>query len=42
MKIQKGSSSKTNLNLGEAIRMASQAHLYNLPVQKGRATYLGA
>ena len=35
MKIQKGSSSKTNSNLGEAIPMPSQAYLYNIiPVQK--------
>ena len=34
MKIQKGSSSKTNPSLGEAIPMPSQAHLYNIPVQK--------
>ena len=35
-KIQKGLSSKTNPNLGEAIPMYSQAHLhvYNTPVQK--------
>ena len=31
MKIQKGLS---NPNLGEAIPLPSQAHLYNIPVQK--------
>ena len=30
MKIQKGLSSKTNPNVGEAIPMPSQAHLYNI------------
>ena len=38
MKIQKGLSSKTNPNLGEAIPVPSQAHLYKYSSAKARAT----
>ena len=37
MKIQKGLSSETNPNLGEAIPIPSQVHLYNIPVQKAES-----